>query len=176
MSNTFNHTTVNDEGSIFKDSIIKKAIFTEPHLPIHSFKHYNFYDTYLMSYLSIYILVGFINLFYTINFFVIFTLIACLFLITYRMLQIMEILHVYNYNFACNGVIISFASIKDIKYQKNSLRLKIEYDKKKDSDLKMPDELVFYKKDELKIFIEQYNKAKSYIIISETKPLSTESP
>ncbi|MCX6051051.1 MAG: hypothetical protein NTZ60_00920 [Campylobacterales bacterium] len=88
----------------------------------------------------------------------------------------MEILHVYNYNFACNGVIISFASIKDIKYQKNSLRLKIEYDKKKDSDLKMPDELVFYKKDELKIFIEQYNKAKSYIIISETKPLSTESP
>lgn len=135
-----------------------KFIFEEPSMqPIFSLKHYNFNDPYLMGYLAIYFLFALISIFNPMLLYAILIFFTTLFLPFARIIQIMEVVHVYNHFFSYNGKLINFSVIK--KLEEKGHRLKIEFiDEIENSDL--PKEIVFIKKEELAMFKKQYNISK----------------
>lgn len=144
----------NREAEIYE----QKIIFEEPLMqPVFSLKHYNFNDSYLIGYLAIYSLFALISIFNPMPLYAILIFFATLFLPFARIIQIMEVVHVYNHFFSYNGKLINFSVVK--KLEEKGHRLKIEFiDEIENSDL--PKEIVFIKKEELAMFKKQYNISK----------------
>lgn len=162
QTNNISHVTAENNSSIINNNGAKfdklEIIFKEPSMqPIFSLKHYNFNDPYLIGYLAVYSLFALISIFYPMPLYAILIFFTTLFLPFARIIQIMEVVHVYNHFFSYNGKLIRFSVVK--KLEEKGHRLKIEFiDEIENSDL--PKEIVFIKKEELAMFKKQYNISK----------------
>ncbi len=162
QTNTISHAKAENNSSIISNKGAKidelNVIFEEPSMqPIFSLKHYNFNDPYLIGYLAVYSLFALISIFNPMPLYAILIFFTTLFLPFARIIQIMEVVHVYNHFFSYNGKLIRFSVVK--KLEEKGHRLKIEFiDEIENSDL--PKEIVFIKKEELAMFKKQYNISK----------------
>lgn len=129
-------------------------IISEPIEPIASLKYYNFRDKFIISYIAIPSIIAMLNLFYPLTWMVTLVCIAVLILLQMRILEILDVINIYNNFFIINGSIIPFKNIHNIEIE--GLGMKISYTDKKG---KIHDKkLAFLKDHELKKFEEQYNK------------------
>ena len=137
--------------------------FNEPLQPLFNCKHYNFSDPYISLGIVSITAISLISILLSIkSFYIAISLSAIFFvLMQQRILNIMEVINVYNHFFSINGVLIPFHNIKQI--EKNGLKLTISYIEEIHNTL-LPNTLTFIKKDEIDRFQEQCNKSISSLI------------
>jgi len=143
---------------------VEQLLFQEPIQPLFNCNYYDFKDKFIMLFMTIPIAIAAFNIFYNIAGLALSMYVISAILLLNRIQNILQIINVYNNFFTLNGVIIPFQNIIDLNIR--GLGLRIVY--KQDALSKnLPTKIAFIKKEEIKKFKEQYNKAKSIIRIPE---------